>query len=274
MDKREFESDMTRFILEDKRNIVENVRIFEAPLFAYGSPVDSMYQDLKDKKEANLPDLILPKEWLSSAKTCIAGFLPFTEQVRFANRGGDWAAQEWLYARIEGQAFINELLQWGTAYLKGKNCDTVVPSLSENFHSIENMGSNDWFTDGESYTSTWSERHNAYICGLGTFGLSKGLITKKGIAGRYFSWITEADFEKNHRTYSRIYEYCTQCGACIHRCPVEAINEKTGKNHDICAVFLNNTRKRFSPRYGCGKCQCGVPCEHQIPDKNKKAAEA
>jgi hypothetical protein len=22
---------------------------------------------------------------------------------------------------------------------------------------------------------------------------------------------------------------------------------------------------RFRPRYGCGKCQTGVPCEHQIP---------
>jgi epoxyqueuosine reductase len=273
MDKREFESAMTRFILDDTRNIVEKVRIFEAPLFAYGSPTDQMYQELKDKEEANLPDLMLPKEWLSSAKTCVAGFLPFTEQVRLANKGGDWAAQEWLYARIEGQSLMNELLQWGTAYLKEKNCDTVVPSLSKNFHSIENKGSNDWFADGESYTSTWSERHNAYICGLGTFGLSKGLITKKGIAGRYFSWITEADFEKDHRTYSSIYEYCTQCGACIRRCPARAINEKAGKNHDMCAGFLNITRKRFSPRYGCGKCQCGVPCEYQIPDKNKKAAE-
>ena len=273
MDKIAFESAITRFVLDDGRNTVEKVKIFEAPLFAYGSPEDEMYQKLKDSKKANLQYLVLPKEWLSSAKTCIAGFLPFTEQVRFANRGGDWAAREWLYARIEGQALINAMLQYGNTYLKEKQYDTVIPSLSEQFHFIENNGSNDWFPDGTSYTSTWSERHNAYICGLGTFGLSKGLITKKGVAGRYFSWITEANFEKDHRTYSGIYEYCTLCGVCIHRCPVRAINERAGKNNDMCAGFLNITSKRFSPRYGCGKCQCGVPCEHQIPYKNKKSIE-
>ena len=32
------------------------------------------------------------------------------------------------------------------------------------------------------YISTWSERHAMYAAGLGTFGLSKGLITKKGMA--------------------------------------------------------------------------------------------
>ena len=32
--------------------------------------------------------------------------------------------------------------------------------------------------------STWSERHVAYVSGLGTFGLSGGLITAKGQAVR------------------------------------------------------------------------------------------
>lgn len=37
----------------------------------------------------------------------------------------------------------------------------------------------------KTFGSNWSERHAAYVCGLGTFGLSKGLITDKGM-GRTF----------------------------------------------------------------------------------------
>ena len=40
------------------------------------------------------------------------------------------------------------------------------------------------------YASNWSERHVAYVCGLGTFGC-QGLITSKGLAGRFGSIITD-----------------------------------------------------------------------------------
>ena len=42
-------------------------------------------------------------------------------------------------------------------------------------------------------------------------------------------------------------------------------NHERGKDHAVCSEYLDRVKVRYSPRYGCGKCQTGVPCEHQIP---------
>jgi len=99
---------------------------------------------------------------------------------------------------------------------------------------------------------------------LGTFGLSKSLITIKGCAGRYGSVIVSRQYPTTLRPYKEIYEYCTKCGACIPRCPVGAITME-GKEHPPCHDMQTRVKKHFAPRYGCGKCQTAVPCEHSIP---------
>ncbi len=104
-----------------------------------------------------------------------------------------------------------------------------------------------------------------------TFGLSKGLITEKGMAGRIGSVITDAVFPATKRNYTGIYDYCIRCGACLRRCPPKAISLEYGKDHMICAPFIGKTRELYNPRYGCGKCQVHVPCESRIPVRNKKA---
>lgn len=76
--------------------------------------------------------------------------------------------------------------------------------------------------------SNWSERHIAFVAGLGTFGLSKSLITKRGCAGRYGSVITSLPFKSIRREYDGVYDYCSMCGECIARCPSGAIT-KEGK---------------------------------------------
>jgi hypothetical protein len=47
----------------------------------------------------------------------------------------------------------------------------------------------------QNVTSNWSERHSAYIAGLGTFCLSYSLISEKGCAGRYGTVVTDLDLE-------------------------------------------------------------------------------
>lgn len=116
-----------------------------------------------------------------------------------------------------------------------------------------------------NFTSNWSERHIAFVCGLGTFGLSKGLITNKGISGRFGSIITELYITPDKRQYDDIYEYCTMCGACGRNCPASAISVEKGKDHKACFAFLEKTREKHAPRYGCGKCQVKVPCEGSLP---------
>ena len=117
------------------------------------------------------------------------------------------------------------------------------------------------------YVSNWSERHAAFIAGLGTFSLSKHLITEKGVSGRFGSLITDLPLTVTPRPYTDPYEYCTFCGACRKRCPVDAIGPQE-KDNRICSDFQKGIRERFAPRYGCGKCQLSVPCETRRPKRS------
>lgn len=246
--------------------ISENVvgmKIFEAPIFAFGASDDEYFTLLK-KPSAIGEHFLIPKEWLPQSKTVISFFLPFSEAVKKGNRREkSWPSEEWLHARIEGQAFINKLCIYLKSELINAGYNSLVPALDERF----------WFNEYSplpevSFTSNWSERHVAFVCGLGTFGLSKGLITSKGVAGRFGSIITELYLSPQKREYENIYEYCSMCGACVKKCPANAISIENGKEHMICSKFLDKTAEKYKPRYGCGKCQIGVPCEGRIPKQH------
>ena len=109
---------------------------------------------------------------------------------------------EWLHARIEGQIFLDKITDYIQSILEDEGFETICPTASGKLRKIT------------PYISTWSERHTAYAAGLGTFGLSKGLITKKGMAGRFGSVITNAEFVADIRPYSEPFEYCIMCGVC------------------------------------------------------------
>lgn len=232
------------------------LRIYAEPIFGYSSAEDPLFRKLKHEEVIG-PHILLPDEWLTNAQTVISYFLPFTDKVKESNREtSDWPSYEWLHARIEGQRFMLAVSEYVKTLLIEEGYEAVAPASDTRFQA---------FTS-ERYTSNWSERHAAYIGGLGTFGLSKGLITRKGIAGRFGSTITTASFEPQTRKYTGLYDYCTNCGACVKRCPVGTISLEEGKKHPDCAAFLRSTKEKFPPRLGCGKCQTGVPCESQIPN--------
>jgi len=89
------------------------------------------------------------------------------------------------------------------------------------------------------------------------------------VAGRFGSIVTELSLPPDSREYEDIYEYCSMCGKCVKNCPVNAISLENGKNHQLCSEFQNITAEKCKPRYGCGKCQVGVPCESGIPKQIK-----
>lgn len=251
---------------------VIGMKIFEAPIFAFGAADDEYFRLLKEPSAIG-EHFLLPHEWLPQSKTVISFFLPFTEAVKKGNRRDMlWPSEEWLHGRIEGQAFLIKLCQYLNSELINAGYTSIVPSLDERFWAKERSNNSPQATDNHnettlSFTSNWSERHVAFVCGLGTFGLSKGLITQKGIAGRFGSIITELYLPPSQREYKRIYEYCSMCGACGKNCPVNAISMTSGKNHVTCSDFLARTAEKYKPRYGCGKCQIGVPCESSVPKK-------
>ena len=184
-------------------------------------------------------------------ESVISYFLPFTKRVREANRLLGLPATEWLYGRIEGERFNVALREFMAHLFIDAGYDAVAPALDARY-KVTNRRSN------------WSERHVAYVAGLGTFSLSCSLITKLGSAGRLGSVVTSAELTPTPRSYQSVDEYCTRCGSCIPRCPPLAITER-GKDHAVCSDYLDRVKVRYSPRYGCGKCQTGVPCEYQIP---------
>lgn len=274
MDRSNIESIAIRFTAESKGNYILDqdalgkefvgLKLFEAPLLAVGEASDPLFLELK--KDTGIgKHFLLPAEWMPAAESVITCFFPFTEAVRLSNRKNKACpSPEWLYARIEGQRFINQFILQLQKELTENGYESVIPSLDQRFWNKTEYNPSTAHPEA-SFTSNWSERHVAFVCGLGTFGLSKGLITARGMAGRFVSLITTLRLTPNRRDYTDTYEYCTNCGACIRQCPAGAIAMETGKNHVICSVFLDETQKKYAPRYGCGKCQIGVPCENRIP---------
>ncbi|MCC2864736.1 4Fe-4S binding protein [Anaerovorax odorimutans] len=269
------EAKLTDFVCQASGNYIneENaitkdligLRIYDAPLIGAAPVSDVLFEALK-KPEAIGEHFMLPKDWMPEGRTVLSFFLPYTEAVKLANaRDGREPAPEWLHGRIEGQSFLTEACAYLKDTIEHMSGTVIVPTWDPRFWKSETPKGVE-FPDYE-FTSNWSERHIAFVCGLGTFGLSRGLITKAGIAGRFASLVTDLAFEPVPREYDGLYDYCTNCGACIRRCPVNAISFKTGKAHEPCASFLDYTEEAYAPRYGCGKCQTGVPCESGIPGK-------
>ena len=235
-----------------------NMKLFQTPVFAFGDPADELYSCFKSYDIIG-EHFMSPFEWLASAKTVISFFLPYTDAIKSANSVDfEWPADEWLHGRYEGQMLVKELSLFIQKELIEAGYASVVPSTDQRFNLR-------YDEKNTTYQANWSERHIAYVCGLGTFGLSKGIITKKGTCGRLGSILTECNFTKDIRPYSDVYEYCMMCGECITNCPASAISIENGKDSVLCSKFLDKTRVKHAPRYGCGKCQVNVPCESKVP---------
>lgn len=280
MNKNELESAAQKFLLNSSNNYISKdnalleyyvgMKIYENPIFAFGRADDEYFKKFKNP-EAIGSHFMMPDQWLICAKTVISYFLPFTEQVKESNKKDFlWPSNEWLNARIEGQKMLNELSLFIQNFLIEKGYEAVSPSIDKRFKIGATVTSNG-IEKINTYTSNWSERHAAFACGMGTFSLTKALITKVGMAGRMGSVITDfVPQEYTIREYNDLYEYCSMCGVCIKNCPVSAISKEKGKNHFVCDTFLNKIKEKHNPYYGCGKCQVKVPCESRIPFKKAK----
>ena len=242
----------------------EGLVLFDEPLFGISDAADPLYLKFKEKEVIG-DNFMLPSEWLPEARSVIALFLPFSEAVKRSNRGDpETTSPEWLHGRIEGQAFVNELTRRFLAFFERRGIKACVPSLDPRFAVRTTVLPAD-DPKGLHIASNWSERHIAYASGLGTFCLTRGLISAKGVAGRYASIIVSEAYEADERPYTGVYDWCIMCGACISRCPAGAISLDGGKNQAKCKEWMDLMKIRYSPRYGCGKCQVGVPCESRIP---------
>ena len=239
-------------------------RLYQRPIFSIGRADDPKFKELL-KPEVVGAHFRLPEYWLSGAKTIISFFSPTSEEVKRANRQDrEKVALPWLMARVEGQEYQKALAGYLAGEMNKAGIRTAVPLTDERFFMRASKFEEE--LPVPPFSCNWSERLVAYICGLGTFGMAYNIITKKGTSGRFFSLITDWDVETDERPYTGIYDYCNQCGACIKRCPGDVI-QRTHKDVRGCGDYMARTGKSYLPRYGCGKCQVGVPCQDGIPKK-------
>lgn len=248
-----------------RRDLI-GMKMYDDPLIKVASADDPIFESLKDPNIIH-PDVMMPKDWIPDAKSVISYFMPFTDVVKLSNtKSYFYPSDEWLHARIEGQMMVAAMGRFIKEKLEEEGYSAAFPTTDNRFKLLEKFKSN------------WSERHVAYIAGLGTFSLSKGLITEKGIAGRFGSVVTNCYIEPTPRLYMDPFQNCTMCGMCAKTCPIKAIDASKGvvcgKDHQTCSDYLD--KLKLSPhgpnnrvRYGCGKCQVGVPCQNINPNKNK-----
>jgi epoxyqueuosine reductase QueG len=177
-------------------------------------------------------------------------------------------SKEWYLSYHWGEAFNNALRDHLTDALMNAGHAAVAPMRDERFVMLPD-------------TSNWSERHSAYIAGMGTFSLSYSFITQRGCAGRFGSVITDSALDPTPRTATSLrgnclFEHDGSCGDCMARCPVGAITPQK-KDHLACKDFLvSRVVSEYPQRYGgirslcCGKCQTAVPCARTDPMRKTK----
>jgi len=250
---KEIELKIANFVETSELNFIadlDGMQIYENPIIGVAASDDPLWKTLKEPSVVG-PHHRTPRDWMPGAKSVISYFLPFSEAVRKSNRTKGMPSKEWLYGRWEGELFNNALRSFIVESIEDQGYKAVAPVLEEEFKLV-------------NHRSNWSERHVAFIAGLGTFSISYSLITNKGTAGRFGSVVIDKKLEPNKREYTELMEYCDGCGTCISRCPSSALTHE-GKDKERCSNFLNKVLKRNNPRYGCGKCQTAVPCEFENP---------
>ena len=207
-----------------------------------------------------------------TARSVICWSLPVSAVAREANgRERELPARPWAYVRTFGAAVNRRLRHDVTAALLARGAAAVAPADCP-AHTVADR-------PATGLPANWSERHTAFVAGLGTFGLSGGLITARGIAHRLGSVVTDLPLPATERPYGDDpFALCLRtargtCGACIDRCPAGSIGERPDQRDKTACrdwayrVVAQRGRSRFDwdGTYGCGLCQTAVPCESCNP---------
>ena len=242
----------------------KRITLFDPPIVCFSSAHDPLYLSFKDPEIIG-PRYMTPVEWMPEAQTVVSILFPFAEEVRASTRKCVRDPSiEWLYGRIEGHAFMQKCMRNLAEWIRGENIRCCVPTEDERYTRYPR----DYEQGGvmnRHIEIVWSERHGAFVSGHGTFGLSRCLISSRGTAHRLISCIIDQKLTPTPRKYHHYMEYCSRCGACIRRCPVKAISQEYSKNNILCGNWNSELKQRYAPRYGCGMCATGIPCEDRIP---------
>jgi len=273
---------IVKFVQESSSNRrkVDGGRYFDSPLVGFASANDPLFKQYKKiigrfhLSPQDIFDLTFGKSDRKKELSVISWVLPISEDTRRANRKEDkYPSLVWSHTRYFGEPFNVKLRNHVVSLLKRRGYKAAAPTNSPYFkHHMH--------SSKVGFTSNWSERHAAYACGLGTFGLCDGFITPKGKAMRLGTVVTDLILKPSDKPYPHYHANCLYffnktCKVCTTRCPRGAI-ALTGHDKDKCFDYMENVcRPAKGAEYGvkitgCGLCQTQVPCEFQIPKAIQK----
>ena len=213
--------------------------------------------------------LAFPEETVKAEELSIVSWvLPQTAATRADQKQCDTLpAERWARSRDFGERFNCALRLHVAAELTTAGYPAVAPERLPEFayQRSEKFG----------IASNWSERHTAHAAGLGTFGLSDGLITPHGKAVRLGSVVVRMALPATPHPYENHQSWCLWhakgiCGVCARRCPAGAISAD-GHDKDRCHAYIRETTAPYAQQtFGtlatpCGLCQVGIPCESRVP---------
>ena len=272
------EKKVVAFVENSPENSLKNDKnepAWATPLVGFARGDDALFAELKNDigpfywTPLELFGLAYPELTIAAEELAVISWiLPQTRSTRKAHRREtSHPAESWSRARLYGEQF-NELLRSQVVkWLQGANIAAVAPLNLQQWQWQESQR--------YGFASNWSERHAAYVAGLGTFGLSDGLITPAGKAMRCGSVVARLPVAPAIRPYTEYNAYCLfysqgTCGKCIERCPTGAINH-SGHDKKSCASYIMEVTAPYvekslgEPVSSCGLCQVKIPCEAGIP---------
>lgn len=250
--------------------------MWERPLIGIAAGDDSFYDFLKEHigsfhwSPAEAFQLKYPGSVSRDKLRVVSMVFPQTMETKLTQSKEKLCpSREWIVSRGEWEPLMKEFSGKLVSRLADLDVRSVSIDLLPEFSTAvsEKLG----------IASRWSHRHIAYLAGLGTFGLSDGLITEKGKAVRITSLIVEAPLTPTERPYSSYNEWCLyfkdgSCGICMRRCPVNAITSE-GHDKNACETYEDVFAAKYWPEdiergnyiLGCGLCQAGTPCQNKKP---------
>jgi epoxyqueuosine reductase len=266
---------------ENSLHLQPDEAAFGPPLVGFSKGDDPLYDFLKKDigafycHPAQIFAAAFPQKEIRGADlTVICWILPQTEATKREHRQQNrFPSERWTRARLFGEQFNKHIRKSVVELLQRAGYAAVAPVLSPLWERK--------ISQTYGFSSTWSERHTAFISGLGTFGLSDGLITPVGKAVRIGSVIAKIDIEPTSRTSLSHTGNCLfydsgKCMKCAERCPAGAISAK-GHDKERCKKYIREVANPYAlekfdlQTNSCGLCQTGVPCESRVPVRKKAA---
>lgn len=248
----ECQSELTKIILSTIKQKVVNANTitqYREPLVAVAPADDPRFAELREVAE---PTHMLPEDLLPGARSVVAFFVSFDEQVVKANAvSRTRVAREWAVAYVETNALISQITQHLIDQLGERGIRAAAEPATDNF-------------DPETLVSRWSHKSVAVVAGLGSFGLHHMVITDAGCAGRFGSLVLDAELPgRRYQEKERcLYFYDGSCRECAERCPIGALDVESGIDKQRCwkrCLGIARQYEALGSAEVCGKCVIG-PC--------------